>query len=67
MEGERRGFDINSKEGIEQWIAVQNAGAGAPRPPLPAPREAPVVIDRRATEARRRKRKLPKASRRKNR
>lgn len=67
MEGARRGFDINSKEGIEQWIAVQNAGAGAPRPPLPAPREVPVVIDRRATEARRRKRKLAKASRRKNR
>lgn len=67
MEGARRGFDINSKEGIEQWIAAQNAGAGASRPPLPAPREAAVVVDRRAAAARRRKRKVAKASRRKNR
>ena len=70
MEGARRGFDISSKAGINQWIAAQNVGAGLPRPPLgapTAPREAAVVVDRRAAEAKRRKRKLAKASRRKNR
>ncbi len=70
MEGASRGFDISSKAGIDRWIAAQNADAGLPRAPadaqLPAPREEPVV-DRRAAEARRRKRKLAKASRRKNR
>lgn len=72
MEGARRGFDVSSKAGIDQWIAAQNAGAGLRPPSLGAPptappHEAPGVADRRAVEARRRKRKLAKASSRKNR
>ena len=64
MEGMARGFDVSSKEGLEQWFAAYNASL----PPLPA-RSGGITLGavRRTDAARRKKRKQQKAARRKNR
>jgi hypothetical protein len=65
MEGKARGFDLSSKDGIEQWMSAYNASlpAGATRPS--GPTLAPV--SRRTEANRRNKRKQQRAARRKNR
>jgi hypothetical protein len=65
MEGKARGFDVSSKEGIEQWMSAYNSSL--PPPPPRAPGPAFASLSRRTHAARRSKRKQQKAARRKNR
>lgn len=65
MEGKAPGFDVSSKEGIEQWMAAYNASLPPPPPRSAGPAFAPM--SRKAQAARRDKRKRQKAARRKNR
>jgi hypothetical protein len=62
--GEKLGFDLTSQEGLDKWVATYNAslatGPVAPSPGSPRPRGA-------GQQSRRKKRKLQRASRRKNR
>lgn len=63
MQGKAEGFDVSSDEGLEQWFAAYNAS-------VPPPRSVLVGLtanSRKATEARRKKRKQQKATRRRNR
>jgi hypothetical protein len=65
MLGKERGFDVSTKEGLEEWFGAYNAGLS----PLPA-RTTRLVIgesSRRTDAAKRKKRKQQKAARRKNR
>jgi hypothetical protein len=63
MEGKDRGFDVSSKEGIEEWMAAHNAGLSSP----PRRTGATAIGHRPRPAAGRGKRKLQKAARRKNR
>jgi hypothetical protein len=62
--GEKLGFEMTSQEGINEWMAAYNAslatGPIAPRPGGPHPRSP-------GDQARRKKRKTERASRKKNR
>lgn len=65
MQGKAKGFDVSSKEGLEQWFAAYNASLP---PPSPYPALGGIAPNsRKAAEARRKKRKQQKAARRRNR
>jgi hypothetical protein len=63
MQGKARGFDVSSKEGLDEWFSAYNASLPALRP-LPG---AVAATGRKDAGARRKKRKQQKAARRKNR
>jgi hypothetical protein len=65
MQGKAKGFDVSSKEGLDQWFAAYNASLP---PPPPHPALGGIAPgSRKAAEARRKKRKQQKAARRRNR
>jgi hypothetical protein len=71
MEGHQRGFDMDTEDGLNQWMMTKQTEAlsGTGAPPSLDPSDEPVWPGptRSASRSKKRKRKIAKASRKKNR